>query len=400
MKLNKSIFLTAILMPFASYAQNAATSAAAVVAALPAAEQAQDRSYVKDFASAKPLINLKEESTNRSRGLIFQKFESVGGVRHFSFSNADGSAGEFFVPMKNKFAFSVQRSQNFARGTAAYNSGNYGDAVAYWREGIYPYIPLLELPASTTLSIHSDTEKFIDALIKTKKYKEAAALAAEIPFTSVPPSLVFAGIKLAREFAQNGLNEDAAVIMQKIVFTKENEDCIPEFMALLADLRKRGQIKEALLWYTKLSNMETNPQKSKALIWMVYCDIQEGNTVSAQVYLSQIGEVPTTDEYFSLMQMVKGMFKSAEGKPAEALDLFAEGIVYSDMSEDWMPELLFRAGMGYKGLKDLTASNEIFKQLLLFYPDDIFAVKAKEQIVEVPAVPANQQPQASTAAAN
>lgn len=48
-----------------------------------------------------------------------------------------------------------------------------------------------------------------------------------------------------------------------------------------------------------------------------------------------------------------------------------------------MPELLFRTGMAYKNTGELKASNEIFKQISVFYPGDIFSDKAKSEIVEI-----------------
>ena len=116
---------------------------------------------------------------------------------------------------------------------------------------------------------------------------------------------------------------------------------------------------------------------------MIFCDLAVGNRSSADIYLSTIDVKRGTAE-FSLCQMVRGMVKEAGETPdyKGALDLYAEGIVFGNASDNWMPELLFRTGMAYKNTGELKASNEIFKQISVFYPGDIFSDKAKRKKLE------------------
>ncbi|MBR7105406.1 MAG: hypothetical protein IKC88_00315, partial [Opitutales bacterium] len=101
------------------------------------------------------------------------------------------------------------------------------------------------------------------------------------------------------------------------------------------------------------------------------------------IYLNQIKLEKTASE-FSLLQLTKGMLESAKDKPdlRVVLDLYAEGIVFGSLASPWMPELLYNTGMAYKKYGKQYAANEIFAQMLAFYPDDVLTQKGQKEIVK------------------
>ena len=104
-----------------------------------------------------------------------------------------------------------------------------------------------------------------------------------------------------------------------------------------------------------------------------------GNQLSAQGRLSTI-EMDRTVPEFSLLQMVKGMFKESGKTPTTRPPrAYSEGVVFGSLTDSWMPELLYRTAMAYKNIKNFVASNEIFAQLQTLYPENPFTNLGKKR---------------------
>ncbi len=409
----KKIFFSAFLLSIFFGAQ----------AQTPAASESgnEDRSYIADFAQKSPTFGIIED---RQRPLNFLRTETVSGVKNFVFSYTD-APGELYFPRTSEKKYYVIHSASYRSAMDSFSKENFEDAIPLMRDAVYPYVQFLDLPEIQSLSIHADFDKFVDCLVAANKVKEAAALSATVPYSDSGNTVCLAGVKLARMFVANKMFAASDAIISKLPINQNNMELLTAFFDLLGDMRKSGKTREASLWYTKISNMDT-PLKTSAKVWMVYCDILLGNINSAKVYLDQLPTVkveepkaeaapaadsstPATpalppipeaapaasaskpaaeyikrdDAIFSLIQMVRGIFKENDNKTEEALNLFAEGIVFGDASSDWMTELLYRTGMSYKKLGNFTASNEIFAQLMLFYPNDLFTKKAEKEVVEI-----------------
>ncbi len=365
-----NLLLAALAVPFAvlsAYAQDGTDSAAAPKKA--------DRPYVSDYASKPAAILLSDRANNRNVELTLKEVKP----REFVFTNPEG--GEVVVQKNSKaFSFQPKTSDNLTRGMRAAAAQDWDLALNYMRDFIYPLIPLTAMPEGV-FNVSSYMETFVRALSGAERYKELEAFVLALPLGEISPSLAAEALEAADILAQQKQNAAAFAIIDRV---KMSEESIPAAMKALGSLRKNGEYKECLVRYTKISNVPGNKDKDIAKLWMIFCDLAVGNRSSADIYLSTIDVKRGTAE-FSLCQMVRGMVKEAGETPdyKGALDLYAEGIVFGNASDNWMPELLFRTGMAYKNTGELKASNEIFKQISVFYPGDIFSDKAKSEIVEI-----------------
>lgn len=365
-----NLLLAALAVPFAvlsAYAQDGTDSAAAPKKA--------DRPYVSDYASKPAAILLSDRANNRNVELTLKEVKP----REFVFTDPEG--GEVVVQKNSKaFSFQPKTSDNLTRGMRAAAAQDWDLALNYMRDFIYPLIPLTAMPEGV-FNVSSYMETFVRALSGAERYKELEAFVLALPLGEISPSLAAEALEAADILAQQKQNAAAFAIIDRV---KMSEESIPAAMKALGSLRKNGEYKECLVRYTKISNVPGNKDKDIAKLWMIFCDLAVGNRSSADIYLSTIDVKRGTAE-FSLCQMVRGMVKEAGETPdyKGALDLYAEGIVFGNASDNWMPELLFRTGMAYKNTGELKASNEIFKQISVFYPGDIFSDKAKSEIVEI-----------------
>ena len=368
------IIASSVLACFA-FAQEA-SNAAPAAGTEPDANK--DRSYVQDYADKKPTIVMVDASAGKETPVTLVSATE----KEFKFK--DSSGGELTVPKKSKsFKFAVKTDSNWGRARNAFASGNWSEAIVYLRPMVYPLLQLTPFDEEAC-KVHGFVDMYISALLSDNRLVEAKSLVLAMPISEIPPSLLSSVIGVADTLAKSGDVKGALEISEKLTFDAESMSVIDDMMQFLATLRKCGATKECAVWYTKLGNMEGNPAKSECVLWMVYCDMQLGNKMSAEVYLSSM-KVERAEEAFSLLQMIKGMLKATAEKPnfGEALDLYAEGIVFGNLSSPWMPELLFNAGIAYKKLSKFVAANEIFLQIAALYPDDPLAARGMKEIVKV-----------------
>lgn len=337
----------------------------------------EDRSYVDDYKDKKTNLVLIDPKTKRETPVSLKEINSD------SFVFLDSSNAEIPIP-RDKFTFIVGvRDKDLNRGKSAVLRGNYDDAVAYMRPAVYPLLPLTVL-SENSFAGSDYVDMYINALINSGRCKELASLLGSMPISDVSPSMLPLVVKGLETIAAGGNIPDAVDMLGKIDLRKpENAAVVPDMLAVLDIARKSGEIKNCSAFYTKLSSVES-PAKVEASLWAVYCDLLVGNKMSADILLGNM-KVDRKSKVFSLMQMDKGMSKLMDKKPSysEGLDLFAEGIVFGSVTSTWMPELLYRTGMAYKALGNKVASNEIFSQIAIMYPDDVYAEKGKKEIVKI-----------------
>ena len=239
----------------------------------------------------------------------------------------------------------------------------------------------MSLPAETFKG-HVMLEMYLQALMNADRLVEAESIVSAISLGDCAHELVSASLAVAEMLAQKDKTKEALAIIERVPFSGDKIENIPDMMKVLSVLRKKGMAKECAVYYTKLMNIES-PQKNEATLWMVYCDLSLGKKMSAEIYLNQIKLEKTAPE-FSLLQLTKGMLESAKDKPdlRIVLDLYAEGIVFGSLASPWMPELLYNTGMAYKKFGKQYSANEIFAQMLAFYPNDVLTQKGQKEIVK------------------
>lgn len=376
--------------------------AAASVFALHAAAQSDDRSYVADYANSKASVFMIEGGAR-----VDMTLNSVE-AKELIFTYSDGRAGQLAVPKDSdiyKFEFKVSDAFNIAR--SAYNQGDWNNTVANLRAIAYPLIPLAALPEKS-INIQPVLDMFLDSLLNADRINEAYSFVKAMPLNSLSDSLYLRVLDTVEKLARANKVSEGFDILNGITVDTSNFERNSKFMDALAALRKRDGEKQALVWYTRLGNDESNTLRDLSTLWMIYCDLTQGNKMSAQVYLSRFDEMKAEAAEFSLLKLVQGMLhlyeakdlgetlkpmeneedkkpveKAIAEKKSDALFMFAEGIANGRINAEWMPELLFRAGIIYKEMENFKASNGIFAQIIAVYPDDIFAAKSKPQMVKI-----------------
>jgi len=354
-----------------------------LLASAQATAPGQDRSYFADFASEKAVLIMRDPSGAESRVTV-QKVDVVNSVPTLTLMTADG--GEIQLPITGdsmKLYFSFDTS-NVNRARDAARDGNYDAAIGYMRRDVYLSLPLLIVPEVNLPSIQNNVINFIDFLSQANRIEEANAILTSFNYSQLRPQFTLIALNFVELLNENARYDDAVKLLSKLDFSGEKAILIPSLMEILDTLRNNGKIKEVNNWYLKLQKMPENPKKEMATLWAIYCDIAMGNLVSAKVYAASLEQADRKSEVFSLSKMISGMISMAEKNHQDSLDKFSEGVVYGNTTDSWMPELMFNTGLSYKSLDKPEVSNVIFREIELFYPNSVYASRAKSQIVKIP----------------
>ena len=352
--------------------------ASSAFAAEKSAEKIIDRAYVSDFADKKAsvvyMVNNKE---------VPATYKEIAGK---SVVFVDSTGSDLTVEHGSAtFKFMLKYDRDAMNRARSYlGKEEYESAIKELRPIIYPMLPLCALSEKAFAS--SDLlGMFVDALLETNKMKEAYALAKTIPVELLEADNIAIVMNIAYALATKGETSKALSILEKVELKDESQfGASDSVLKVLSVLRNAGMTKKILPLYTKLSG-SSNPQADEFKLWSIYCEIALGNKMSAEIYLNAI-KMERSNDAFSLLQMVKGdLLANHPKKPdiSAALDAYAEGIVFGKISNEWMPELLYKTGMAYKAQQNFVASNEVFAQINAMYEGDSFAEKGKKEIVKI-----------------
>ncbi len=364
------------------FALMALSSVAFAQDAKPADKQPQpkneDRSFVSDYADKKAsLVYLVEGKENPVT------FKELSG-KNVIFVDSTG-ADLTVAHGSDTFKFGLKYdTAQWRAARALAQKGDYENALLKMRDIVYPVIPLCALSESA-FDASDFIGVYVEALLEAKHLKEAYAFAMALPIENSNERIINIAMNVASALVQKGEVAQAMKILEKVNLNEPAQFGASEaVLKVMAMLRGAGKVKELLPMYSKFGATE-NPFAPEFKLWSVYCDVALGNRMSAGVFLSSI-KIDKTAEAFSLAQMIKGDLLASDPKSPNiggALDAYAEGIVFGKVSSDWMPELLFKAGMLYKQLTKFVASNEIFAQISAMYPDSQYAKKGEKEVVKI-----------------
>ncbi len=352
-----------------------------------AASPADDKPRIAEFQTNKvPVVLFRPKM--RHVDMDIEKLELKDGVVNFKLTFADGTPGEVYVPITQKgVKVTYKNTPELRRMREYYTKGLWDEAVKAGRSYIYPSVAVMSVPETVT-NIQDNLVTFVDSLLNAERYIEAKSLMESLPLAKATPTVGSVALSYANRMVDLGRFEDAEAIVERLNFGGENIVNIEKTMDFVHKLRKMGKIQEALKWYTKLQSTPNNPDANEATLWMAYCDVIRGNVISAQLFVDQLSDLQKSDAIFSLKCLINGMLLVKAQKEDSAIDVYAEGIVYGDITQTWMPELLFNTATLYKKFEKFRSSNEIFEQIMLLYPNENFAELSKSQIVEIKEEPA------------
>jgi len=280
---------------------------------------------------------------------------------------------QLFYPVTDR----ARQAENMLR------AGRYQQAFEVLRPLTYPLLKYISIPPEQ-FNIHEQIGLLYAAAIRSGNEEEALYISRQLPLEELEPYFTSLTFELASRIAKDDRAQEAMTIMERIPINEGNPELHPLVLNFAGQLRDEGLLREALFLYQRLQAIDESNVKQRATIWNAYCNLLLGNRSIASVFLESVGEVPRGDEDFSLFKMVEGRILLDERQYVPALTSLSQAIVYSDLSDDWMPELLYNTGVCYAAIDQPETARQVFNELEIFFPENPWTDKGRQRMQSLP----------------
>jgi len=267
----------------------------------------------------------------------------------------------------------------------AVEQGDYERATQLLRPLVYPLLPFMDL-SPEKINFHPILELHLRALIEGEFFEEAADLMDRLELGRMPGIIVAQAFELAEALSNAGESREALELMNEIPLSAEREEFLPMVLDFAAKLRENDQLDEAMVLYQRLQQIPGVPMRREAVLWSAYGNVQSGRTASARIFIEEVGAIERDERIFSLKKLIEGLIHLEREEPeyTEAMQEISQGVIYSDIRYDWMPELLYTTGICYEALGRPQVARQVYGQVTLFYPQTRWAEKCREAIAKLP----------------
>jgi len=266
----------------------------------------------------------------------------------------------------------------------AVTEGQYDEAIGALRPKVYPLIKYLEVPPEK-INVHEVVERYLFALVNADGHEEEVnALIRRIPLTQVPPVFSVHALSYVSKLVDQGERSAALRLLNRIPLDAEN----PTMLALVIDfansLREQGSFEEALFLYERVQSAEGTEAAQLATLWTAYCNVMLDRQGTAALFVEEAGEFTREQKPYSLAKMVQGKIEIESLDYDDAMEKLAQAVVSADVGYSWTPELTYLVGLCYENLNLPDTAREVYKEVILFYPDSPWSDKAQEATMRLP----------------
>jgi len=308
--------------------------------------------------------------------------------------------GQLELPLSNKelrLFFEYPREE-WDKVLAALRLDNYEQAVELLRPMGYPLVKFLVVPEER-FNGHEVVIRLYTSLIRSGKLDEALTLARKLPLEALNDTYLELTMELANAMVEVGDTIGAIRAIQIIPMNEKRMQMIPRLMEFANSLRVRSQYEAALILYDRIRHIPNEELQRTSNLWISYINLLLEQYDTAAEYLERVTGLEETDRAYSLYQLIEGRLLLVAGNTADAINTIAIGVVNSDVSYPWMPDLLYASALCYETMghqaaaagplpegnidKRLVASN-VYYQLSLFYPDSEWTEKGMARMASLP----------------
>lgn len=288
-------------------------------------------------------------------------------------------------------------SEDFQEAINLIKMGDMKMAVEEMREEAYPLMQYITIPTGN-INIHQYIERFAYALTNSpENVSEAVAFFNNINLNELPPVYSQYALQLVDKLVEDKKDKAALALLDKLPL-KGDSSLLPTILKFANQLRKDGNIEQALFLYQRIQQVEGTIEADLAQLWIAYCNVELDRIETARLFLEQAGELEPSAPGFGLASLIRGNIAIVYEQPTEAMKAISRGVVYTDVSDDWAPELIFKAGSLYEQFKKPDTAREIYDEIMLFYPSTVWAEKSKVQLEGLPPKTPKPEPEPESGA--
>ena len=310
------------------------------------------------------------------------------------YSPQSSPEGELGLPLDNEELrlFYEYPREKWNQAITYMDIGRYKKAIETLRPMGYPLVKFLRIPAKR-FNGHAVVYRLYNALIQAESLEEALVLAEHLPMKSLEPRFLQLTFELSEKLVREQRVTESVRAILTLPLSQAGSRELEMVLGVANQVRLQDAYASAKKIYGRLTGLEQSEIVNLAELWLAYLSLQENNPQEAQSYYKKAKTDDKSKKRYSLSQMIEGNLKLNKGEHVEAINELAQGMVYSDVSYDWMPDLLYHSGRTYQQLNNhsamkneknkLVAAN-IYRQLQLFFPDNPWTEKAQKQLDSLP----------------
>lgn len=343
---------------------------------------------VYDEYKSSPITVRDRTGNNRDVPIILRDINSQAIV----YSPINYQEGELELPLSNDQLrlFFEYPKEEWGQVLDALRLSDYKRAADLLRPMGYPLVKYLVLPENR-FNGHEVVFKLYSALIDSGQLEEALELADKLPLEILNEQFISRTLDLARAQVEADSIIQAIRTIRLIPISDNNPQFLPLFLEFANLLRSKNQFDAALVIYDRMRTLQDATIRRTATLWTAYINVLTENYASAESFLNVIGEIDQTDPDYSLRQLILGRVQLSKDDYMSAINTISQGVVKSDVSYPWTPDLLYSSGLCYEAMKDHpTIKNSeqiaanIYYQLSLFFPKNEWTDKARERMKSLP----------------
>ncbi|MGE9295227.1 MAG: tetratricopeptide repeat protein, partial [Puniceicoccales bacterium] len=148
----------------------------------------------------------------------------------------------------------------------------------------------------------------------------------------------------------------------------------------------------ALFLYERVQEATGTEAATIATLWTAYCNVMLGRSQTAALFVEKAGNFEPDQKPYSLAKMVTGKIELEALDYMDAMELLAQAVVTADVGYNWTPELTYMVGLCYENLDLPDTAREVYKEVILFYPDSQWSDKAQEATLRLPPPAPKEEP--------
>lgn len=257
------------------------------------------------------------------------------------------------------------------------------EAIKTLRPIVWPLVKALAIDEKQT-NFHSFVNTYFNALIRQEKSTEANALVRHFNFKKISAQQTEMVVSLIDLLIQQSKSNVAFRLLSRLPLNEERTDLQDITIRFGKELRKSGKYVDAVSIYERLFTLENSDFRQESILWTAYCYLKADNIESANIYLSLAEKYEPRDKEFSLKRLIEGLILIREGKANDAMHSVSQGIVFSRLGLEWVSELMLTSGKAYEAVGRPEVAGNVYRELIQFYPNDPFALEAKERLALLP----------------
>lgn len=242
----------------------------------------------------------------------------------------------------------------------------FSKALQKLRPQAYPLIAYHKLPISFKV-IHQPNFMLLQALIDDQLLQEAHDLIRRISLSEAPLHYCRIALELAHKQIQAGMYDQASELIASLPLEDAYASNVSRTVVAIHKMRDAQQFELAIPLYESIEGKLKGIQLQSIQLWISYCLANTGEKEASEKRLAQLKIKNKKDKNFPLYQLVNGSIAHQAKQYNEALDLLSKGFVYSQSSDEWVPEMLYTMGDCYLKTGNRMGAQNVWLEITQLY---------------------------------